>query len=66
MPVSNREAYDLKRQGTAVIVICESCGEKVWTNSATYVEGTDEWTCDECHQDFVDQAVADAVGDGDE
>lgn len=49
MPVTNREAYDLKKEGQAVIIVCSECEERKWTSHAVYDEGNDEWTCSDCH-----------------
>lgn len=48
MPVTDREAYDMKRNGHSVIVVCAGCEERVWTSEAVYDEGNDEWECREC------------------
>lgn len=60
MPISNREAYELKQTGRSVIVECADCGRTIWTADGTYVIGTDKWYCEDCQDELVDE-----VFDGD-
>lgn len=65
MPISNREAYELKRQGNSVPVVCNQCDVRVWTAKATYIEGEDEWYCSDC-QDRLVEELADGLLDEDD
>lgn len=60
MPLTNREAFDLKRNGKSVIVICNGCDKQVWTGDSIYVEGEDEWYCESCNDDLVDEIIEEA------
>lgn len=57
MPISNAEAYQLKQQGRSVIVVCAECGEQVWTANAMYLEMADEWYCEDCDEDLMEEVT---------
>lgn len=57
MPISNREAFELKRKGRSVIVTCAECGEQVWTADAEYLMGSDEWFCSDCNDGLVEDVL---------
>lgn len=61
MPISNRQAYALKQRGRSVIVECAECGERVWTADASYLHGADEWYCDECDDELVEDIIDEMV-----
>lgn len=57
MPVSNREAYALKQRGRSIPVECAECGDLVWTHDAMYLEIEDEWYCESCNEDVMDEVM---------
>jgi len=64
MPVTNREAFELKRVGKYVIVICVECGQQVWTDDSVYVEGQDEWYCSACNGKLLTNDAEKATSEG--
>lgn len=58
MALSNREAYEAKRRGKSVPVVCNECGDKVWTAHAQYTAGRDVWECDNCVASLVEETIS--------
>lgn len=63
MPISNADAYRLLQQGRSVIVECADCGEKIWTRDGHYLAGADEWTCDDCEDERVEDVLEEMADD---
>lgn len=55
----NKRLNEMKHRGKHVIVVCDTCGEQVWTDQAIYIEGDDDWMCDDC----VEEGDFEGVGE---
>ncbi|MFB6201080.1 MAG: hypothetical protein ABEI98_03625 [Halorhabdus sp.] len=61
MPLDPHEAWLAHEQGKTVIVICEECGDEVWTTDAMYLWGEEAWYCTDCNDDLVDEVIDEIV-----